>query len=244
MTEKASIDPRTRLVLVFSLTSAALVFNRISFLLPLLGLSILLSLLLGRGQLGLLKRLRWLLTVFVMIALLQSLFHSGGESLLQLGGVTIITKEGLLGGVCFLCRFSVIVTSSTILVASGMRRIIQGLIQLKLPYELAFMTMISLQFIPMLGREMSNSLVAIQLRGVEFKALAFRQKVQVFTYLFMPVIVGIIVKARELSTAMEMRAFRAYNKRTSYIRLRLHAWDFCIMACAIVALAGSLYLYF
>ncbi|MCL2678356.1 MAG: energy-coupling factor transporter transmembrane protein EcfT [Clostridiales bacterium] len=244
MSGKLPVDPRTRLLLVVFLTAAALVFNKILFLLPLLLLTAGLCRALGGFAGGLFKRAKWLLGFFLFVTLMQSLFNQKGEALLIVGSFPLLTDEGLWQGLCFLCRMSVIFLSAGILAAAGPRQVIQGLIQLKIPYELAFMTTCGISFLPVFASEMKNSLTAIQLRGLELKKLSFAQKIKVYGYLLVPVLEGIIIKAKELSRAMEMRAFRAFRTRTSYFTLTMKPLDYLLIAVSGAALAAGLTLYF
>ncbi|MCL2817837.1 MAG: energy-coupling factor transporter transmembrane protein EcfT [Clostridiales bacterium] len=239
-----SIDPRTRLLLVVFLTAGALIFNKFAFLLPLLLLTAVLCWFFGGFAGGLLKRAKWLLGFFVFVAVIQSLFNQSGEVLLAIGNFPLLTTGGLWQGLCFLCRMSVIFLSAGILAVAGSRQIIQGMIQLKIPYELAFMTTCGLSFLPGFASDMKNSLTAMQLRGLELKKLSLAQKIKVYSYLLVPVLEGVIIKARELSRAMEMRAFRAFRTRSSYLTLSMKPLDYLLIAFSGAALAAGIILYF
>jgi energy-coupling factor transport system permease protein len=242
--DKAAIDPRTRLLLAVLLTTLAVLFNSITASVTLLLATALLCMVLGRAGITVFFRAKWLIWFFVLMAVIQSVFNPAGRSFFSINDVTVLSAGGLALGVCFLCRMAVIIFSAGILAAAGSRRMIQGLIALRLPYELAFMTTCALSFLPMIAIDMKDSLTALELRGIELKKLPIARKVKVYNYLIIPVLEGIMVKAKELSCAMEMRAFRAYNKRTSYVALSLSAKDYAIMALSLSAFAAGLLLYF
>jgi len=238
------IDPRTRLLLVVFLTAGALVFNRLSFLFPLLMITALLGLVFGGIGLAVLKRAKWLLGFFIMVALLQSVFNPSGEVLLAVRSHAVLTTGGLEQGCCFICRMLVILLAAGLFIPAGTRAMVQGLIALKVPMELAFMTTCALSFIPLFTTDMKNSLIALQLRGVELGKVKFRQRIKVYTYLLVPVLESLIIKARELSCAMEMRAFRAYNTRASYIILTMTAADYLLITMVGLGLTGGIILYY
>ena len=238
------IDPRTRLSLVFCLTAGALLFNRLSFLVPLLLLTAVLGLAFGGIGWALLKRAKWLIGFFILVALLQSIFNQTGAVLLAVKSQAILTTGGLEQGGCFICRMSVILLAAGIFIPAGTRAMVQGLIALKIPMELAFMTTCALSFIPLFTTDLQNSLIALQLRGVELGKIKFRQRIKVYTYLLVPVLESLIIKARELSCAMEMRAFRAYNTRSSYLILTLRPPDYLLIAAASLGLIGGLVAYY
>jgi len=240
---RMEIDPRTRLLMVVSLTTLAIVFNTVISQAILVCATVFLCLIFGRGGMKLFLRAKWLPGAFVFIALLQSVFNPDERVLLSVKDVTVFSLGGIALGVCFLCRMAVIIFSAGIIQAAGSRMMIQGLVALKLPYEIAFMTTTALSFLPMIGADMKDSLVALQLRGVELGKLSFAGKIRVYKYLLIPVLEGVVIKAKELSCAMEMRAFRAYNKRTSYVILSLSLVDYVIMAAAVGAFALGIVLY-
>ena len=242
--DKLMIDPRTRLLLVICLTSLAIIFNSITASGMLLLATVLLCLVFGRVGIKVFFRAKWLLWFFVLMAVIQSIFSPDDRVLLSAFGLSLVSAGGLALGACFLCRMAVIIFSAGILAEAGSRAMVQGLVALKLPYELAFMTTCALSFLPMIAADMKDSLTALELRGVELSKLSFTRRIKVYTYLIIPVLEGIIVKAKELSCAMEMRAFRAYDKRTSYVTLSLSAKDYMIMALSLAGVAGSLVLYF
>ena len=241
--DKAKIDPRTRLLLVITLTTLAVIFNNIVSQGLLLFVTALLCLTFGRAGMKIFVKAKWLLSFFVLMAFIQSVFNADDRAVLIVKDITIITLGGIELGACFLCRMTVIMFSAGILTAAGSRLIIQGLVALKLPYEIAFMTTTALSFLPMIAADMRDSLTSLQLRGVELGKLSLTRKLKVYGYLLIPVLEGIVIKAKELSCAMEMRAFRAYNKRASYVVLSLRARDYIIMALTLAGFALSLFLY-
>lgn len=243
MWQKISLDPRTRLLLVICLTAGALIFNKVVFLLPILLLTGLACLLFGSFNVALLKRIKWLIGFFIVVALMQSFFNSSGEIILAYKEVSLLTTGGLWLGVCFLCRMTIIFLSATIFLPAGPRLMVQALVALKVPYELAFMTTCALSFLPMFSVEMKNSLIAIQLRGIEFDKIPLWRRIKIYAYLLVPVLEGIIIKARELSCVMEMRAFRAYDTRSSYIILTMRPLDYFIIVSAGLGLIVGIILY-
>jgi len=237
------IDPRTRLLMVISLTTLAIIFNSMASQGLLLFITVILCLLFGKAGMKVFAKVKWLPGFFVFIAVLQSIFIQDDRTIFAVNDVSVLTVGGIELGVCFLCRMMIIIFSAGIIAAAGSRVMIQGLTALKLPYELAFMTTSALSFLPMIAADMKDSLTALQLRGVELGKLSAARKVKVYGYLMIPVLEGIVIKARELSCAMEMRAFRAFDKRTSYIIISLKAVDYVIMTLIIIGFVLGLFVY-
>jgi len=236
-------DPRSKLVLVFSFSSLAVFVKDIFLLLIVLLLSFLTSNYF-KGDWSFLKRIKKFIILFLGIAFLQSIFAPAGESLLTISGLPILTLGGLAKGIRVILRMMIIIVSATIMRGSSSREIIQALVQWKIPYEIAFMVSLAIRFLPILRDEAKDVFIAIQLRGIEVEELSLYKRFKVYSYLFMPVLSGVIYRARELSTSIESRGFRAYPERTSYIKLRLSLKDYILMITSMLFTLIILILYF
>ncbi|HMA59217.1 MAG TPA: energy-coupling factor transporter transmembrane component T, partial [Halanaerobiales bacterium] len=192
---------------------------------------------------GFLNRARKFIVLLVGIAFLQSIFSPSGDILISISNFTLLTTGGLVKGLRVILRMLIIIISATIMKGSSPREIIQGLIQWKVHYEISFMVSLAIRFIPILGQEAKDAFTAIQLRGIEIDKLSLTKRFKVYSYMFMPVLSGVIHRARELSTSLEARAFRAYPERTSYIKLELSKNDFLIMSLSIIFTISMLTIY-
>lgn len=227
--EEFHIDPRTKFTIIISLSSMAVLLNNIVVLAGLFSLSLFLLMFFKVNIAIVWKRTRALFVIVIFIALLQSLFGQGGKALITLGGIDLITTGGLLLAGEFTLRMLIIFTSACILTTSGSREIIQGLVQWKLPYEIAFMVALALRFLPVFREEFIDARTAIQLRGINLKALKLKQKIMIYASLLQPVVAGALIKSRALSMSMEMRGFRSFPQRISYRKLELKRMDYFVM---------------
>jgi len=226
-------DPRTKLIMVFSFSTLAVFVIDIYLLLVVLLISIIVSNYFKEDW-DFLKRAKKYITLLIGIVLIQSIFSPAGEILLSINKITILTTGGLAKGIRVILRMLIIIISATIMKGSLPREIIQALIQWKVPYEIAFMVSLSIRFIPILGEEAKDAFTAIQLRGIEIDKLSLGKRFKIYSYMFMPVLSGVIHRAKELSTSLEARAFRAYPDRTSYIKLELSKKDYLIMLASLL----------
>lgn len=227
------IDPRPKLVIVLLLSTLALIYNTVSMLFIVLFISFLISLLVKSNALDVLFKLRKLIISMFFIAVVQSLFIKTGEPIVKLDHFVIITDYGIISALQFVLRISIIVVSAAILTTSTSREIVQGLVQWRCPYEIAFMVSIAIRFLPILKEEMTDMVIAIQLRGIELNKVKLSKKIKIYKYILLPIVTNSILKAKELSSAMEMRAFRAYPTRTSYMVLKMTIVDYLIIASSI-----------
>ncbi|MBN1299365.1 MAG: energy-coupling factor transporter transmembrane protein EcfT [Actinobacteria bacterium] len=222
-------DVRTKLAIAAALSTIAVFIQHVYVLCFILFLSVLLSFLFYGNFKKTLRATRRLWYIFFAIVVLQSIFIKSGSQLIAVGSFSIISAGGLLKGAEFLLRMSIIIFTATIVASSSYREVVQGIVQLKIPYEIAFMVSVAIRFLPILKEEFSDILTAIQLRGLDIKKIPFKKRLKVYSYIITPVIAGAVDKAQKLSIAMETRAFRAYPKRTSYLILKLAARDYIFL---------------
>ncbi len=237
-------DPRTKLTLIMCLSSLAVLLNHPLLLAVLFLISLLLLMLFGVSIRSVCKQMRVLLAVVLFITLIQSLFGQGGRALITIGDIGLLTTGGMILATEFFLRMLIIFTSAGILTSCGSRELIQGLVQMKLPYEIAFMAALGIRFLPVFGEEFRDAIIAIQLRGINIKSLKFKQKLRVYAHLLQPVVVGALIKSRALSMSIEMRGFRSFPKRVSYRTLRLTVLDYTVMAASILSTMGALAFYY
>jgi len=237
------LDPRSKLVLVLCLSTLGVFMQDIGILTAVLCVSIALSTASGSRLFVLIRKFRRILWLFVAIAVIQSIFAPSGRVLVSLGGIKLITAGGLYKGVAMVLRMSIVMVSATIMATSNSREIVQGLVQWKVPYEIAFMVSVAIRFLPLLTDEIKNVVTAVQLRGIELDRIPARQRVKVYSYLIMPVVSGAVIKSRELATTMETRAFRAYPKRTSYMVLTMQRIDYTVIITSLITSILTLILY-
>lgn len=244
MTSGKKLDPRSKFVVVLCLSSLGVLIQEIYPLLLVFIFTVLISSLLGSSLLSAARKMKRLVTVLVFLSFLQSIFAPSGTIFLAVWNLPIITSGGLIKGVMMALRMAIILVSAVIISTSTSREIIQGFVQWKIPYEIAFMVSIGVRFLPLLTEEIRDTLTAIQLRGVELKKIPVRRRLKIYSCIFMPIVLGTIIKSQELSTAMEMRAFRAYPKRTSYMVLKMKPYDYAVIFTSIILCAAVLTLYY
>ncbi len=242
----SNIDVRVKFVLAMSLSSLSVLFTNVmlQFLLAMFITSV--ALFLHVDLISVIKKLKSFFKIIVAIAILQSIFTFKGTPIIHIAEFNILTDYGLLTSMQFILRMTNIVICAAILSTSSSREFVQGLIQCKVPYEIAFMTSVGIRFLPILREEFVDAFTAIQLRGIDIKRTPFRKKMRIYLYLLLPQAARSILRARELSIAMEARAFRAYPTRTSYRILKLKTFEVILIVfiIAITILIIAFYIIF
>lgn len=228
------IDPRTKIILVLCLTSMVLIVENIWFVVGIGVISMACALFMGVELFDMIKRYHRILILILTISLVQSIFTQDDQVLLEVAGISILTENGIKLGVKTFIRMLVILTSGMIMSTSNYRETIQGLIQWKIPYKIAFMTSLSLRFIPIFMEEFQDSMVALQLKGIDFKKIPLGEKTRIYVYLLTPIILSSLKHAEEIAIAMESRGFGAYPKRVEYLVLQLKGRDYGVMAGSVL----------
>lgn len=241
---KVTLDPRTKLIMVLAISFNAVFISNIYFLLGILMISLFSALLLKSELLFLMKRIKGLIWVLLFLVIIQSIFSPSGKSIISLCDFSIITIGGFKKGIEIFLRIFIIIVSASIITSSNYREMVQGLVQWKIPYEIAFMVLLGIRFLPLFTEEIRDVTTAIQLRGIEFKKIPLKKKIKLIMYIFSPVVANTLVKAQKVSIIMEMKAFRAYPNRTSYITLKMKFLDYLIITISLILGIGIMALYY
>ncbi len=230
----SKVDPRSKLFLVAAFSTLGVVYRDIVILLIIFGISIGLALLFRVDMIRMYHKLKRFIKLIVGISVLQSIFTFQGTPLIQIGSITLLTSYGVEKGVEFILRVSIILILGCMLATSSQREITQGLVQLRVPYELAFMSTLGTRFLPIFSEEFVDSLNALMLRGVNIKKLSLKKKVSVYTYILAPVVISSYLRAKDMAIAMELRGFRLSENRTNFLQLKLRKKDYCLIIISIL----------
>lgn len=244
MMDLARFDPRPKMLLVLCISTLAVVWHDPVWLAGLLG-STVLVLMLGRvDPRSAARQVRGVLAAIAVLFIVQCVFVRSGDPLISAGGVTLVTVDGVSVALGVSLRLLIVVCSALILLTGEARDYLLALVQCKVPYELAFMVMTAVHFLPILRGEAMDVYHAVQMRGTEIAKAGLGDKLRVYTRITLPIVAGAIKRAEQVSIAMEARAFRATPRRTFMRRLRLAPRDvaslIAVPLLAAAALAASL----
>lgn len=239
---KYNFDPRTKLIIVLCLSTLGLILTNIYQLTLVLIVGIAISKFFGGNLFELLNKIKKMILFLIFIIIIQSIFTNSGHGIISIGTFNVITDVGLNRGMGYLLRVLIIITSGVIIATSNDRHMIQGIVQLGIPYEFAFMTAVGIKFMPLLLEEFKDTYVAIQLKGIELKSLSLIQRLQISSYILTPVIANSINKSKQLSISVENRAFRTYNQRTSIIALKFTHIDYLVIFITLIVTLLTIYI--
>lgn len=236
-----STDPRAKLAVTATLSTLGVFYSSPGALLALAITALLLLPLFGCRLSKTFEALGGFAAALLSMALVQCVFVRVGPPLLQLGGVVLLTTGGVAAAASFLLRMTVIALAAAILSSCNSRTLIQGLVQLRLPYELAFMASMGLRFLPILRDQFRDVVVAMELRGIDFRAASLPQKLRLFAEMLTPVVAGAVLTSRQIAISVQLRGFRAFPTRTSHFTLRFTAVDAALVAASLLFGAGFVY---
>lgn len=239
-----TLDARVKLLVLVCISTMAVVFRRPLFLAALLAL-VVLVLVFGRVSLGTaLGKVRGALGLIASLFLLQCIFNRQGEPLLLISGFTLVTDTGLETAVTVCLRLLILLLTAMIMVTGQRREYIMALNQLGLPYEISFMVMAGLRFLPLLREEAQDVLTAMEMRGAKLSSGPITARLRLYLSACLPIVAGAIDRSQKMAAAMEARAFRAMPQRTSMNRLTMTRRDWCYMEAFLMVTAAMLTLYF
>ncbi len=207
----SKLDPRTKIVMLFSISGVAMLVSNLWFLIGLLIFTILI-LVVGRIKLSRQKKqFMGILSMLIFLFILQAIF---GQA--YFGAVLCV-------------RLIIVVMSALILLTGHMRDYLLGMVQWKLPYELAYMVVLAFHFFPILREEALDIYHSIQLRGCELKKTPLKNKLIAFKGMCIPILAGALSRAQDTAIAMEARGFRMHRTRTYMRKLVLKKKDIFLM---------------
>jgi len=240
MLNLTELDPRPKMMLVLCLSTLAVVWDKPAWLAALLGTTCALLALGGIGLRAAFTQVRGLLGVIALVFAVQCVFVRRGDALLSLASFTLVTADGVSIASSVTLRLVIIVFSALLLMTGDARDYLLALVQCKVPYEVAFMVMTALRFLPILRDETLDVYTAVQMRGTEIAKASLRDKLRAYRRIALPIVVGAIKRAEQVALAMDCRAFRSCPQRTFMRRLTLAPRDIAILIATPVVTLTSL----
>ena len=214
------LDPRTKMVIVISISTAVMLITDIKWLCILL-MVVAAGMLAGGIRFSQMKKqIQGALKMILFLFLLQLLFRQ--------------VDLGIL-----LClRLLILILSAIILLTGETRDYLLGLIQWKMPHEIAYMIILALHFFPVLREEALDVYYSMQLRGTEMQKIPIRKKLYLYKRMCIPILSGAMERVQDTSISMEARGFCAYRKRTYMRKLILKKRDWFWMFLVPVFMIG------
>ena len=150
------------------------------------------------------------------------------------------TLEGFYLGLVNWCRLgSIILTAELFVSTTAPNDLITGLHKLGVPYNFCFMISMSLQLIPISGREAVIIQSAQRARGLPEKNLVDRFKG--LLPMFVPLVVSSLDRMEKTSMALECRGFGNSSSPTELSNIKIRTSDIILSAVTILLMIFSIY---
>lgn len=222
-TLSTALDPRMKLLIVLWVSLVSFLTENV-LLLVLIFLGSLITLFITPVS----TRMAWrtvrpIVQASVPIFLVQLTFHEPkGDPLVLvpsvspfLSGTVLVGDQALSTAVTIILRMLVIALVSVIFaMTTDQREFLQSLIQLKIPYSIAFTTSMVLYLLPLIREEVDTVSLALRARGVTrakgiISTLAYLRLVFVTTFL------NFLDRTYQQSLVLDSRGFRLFRTRTT-----------------------------
>ena len=237
------LDPRVKLFLPILFSSAALAATSLYALLSFL---LMLAIILPAGGIKISyiwKKLRSLFSLIAILFVLQCLFNRKGIVLFSISNIPLVTDSGIRAAVTVSARLLIVILSSLIIATGETRDYLLSFSSLGIPYEISFMVLAAMRFLPLLREEAKDVFNAAQMRGMRIKKAGLKRQIRAYVSIIIPVVAGAISRSEQLSIAMEARGFRSMPKRTSMRHLKMKVSDRIYLATVFILVAFSFMLF-
>ncbi|MBY9081474.1 energy-coupling factor transporter transmembrane protein EcfT [Paenibacillus sp. HN-1] len=208
------LDPRTKILGCLALTFIVLLRPEAA---EVAGAAVLLALGFRLAKVPLGKILRGLRGLWIMLLLsivLQAVL-TDGRPLFSAFGLTV-TEEGLIRGMLTSFRLVILLfsaslltaTTSPIKLASGFEKLLNPLSRLGVPVpKFAMLISIALRFIPVVGEEAEQIVMAQRSRGAPLESKSVIVRIRSMSAVLVPLLASSLQRAGELAVAMESRCY-------------------------------------
>lgn len=242
------LDPRSKLLAVFSFLFIVFMANNLWTNLILLGFVLAVMRLTRLSLAFYLKGLKPIIGLLVFTAIFQ-LFFTQGKIVIWQWSFLRITEESLAMTGIIMVRFILIVFLSTVLtlttsplqLADGVESGLKPLEKLGFPaHEVGLMLAMSLRFVPTLMEDATRIMNAQRSRGVEFGEGGFFKRITAVIPILIPLFASSFKRAENLALAMEARGYQGGNHRSKYRLLKWRIAD-TVVLLVMGILAGVLF---
>ena len=173
-------------------------------------------------------RLGWFVAGVSWLLWIVFLRHQG-TALLSVGSWSV-TVPGVLNGLSVAARIAAILLAFLVVFKStSTRSVMTALYRLRVSVPFAMVIGITLSMIPQMQAEHATILEAQRSRGVEFNKGSLLARMRKHTAYIIPLVLRALKITRDLSLAMEARAFDPYASRTFSETLQFNAPDITLL---------------
>ncbi|MBQ7580128.1 MAG: energy-coupling factor transporter transmembrane protein EcfT [Clostridia bacterium] len=197
-----------------------------------------------------LKSLKPLLILILFTAVLNLLYSTGGDVVVQFWKIKI-TDKALFNALFIIIRIICLIVCSSVMtytttptmLTDAIEKLLSPLNVLLKPFNmqvhtLAMMMTLALRFIPTLIEEIDKITNAQKARGAELDAGKFTDRIKALIPIIIPLFVSSFRRAYELAFAMDCRCYRGGEGRTRMKKMKFGFRDLIVTVLFCAAAAG------
>jgi energy-coupling factor transport system permease protein len=246
----SSVDIRSKSALFFLAILLSMVFNSPLFLSGLL----VCALLIGRSCSVDMKKVAAiilpLLPIFILLGLCSGFFSvadftdpANRDALFCLGDSLCASRGGLLLGVSFLCRLTIMLLSTSMLLqTTPLDDFIDLFNTIGMPPSASFVITTAIRFVPELNRRKEQIINAQRARGVDLETGQWLRGLKARISIMIPLMINGISLAEHLSIALLNRGFGYSNHWTVMKKAKLTMFDYLILLICLLLLLVAIFI--
>ncbi len=244
------MDIRAKLALFFLITLLSMLFNSPHFLSGLLVCTVLIGIACSADLKKVAETILPLLPIFILLGLCTSFFSlaefidpANKEILFCLGDEVCASRGGVLLGVSFLCRLTVMILSTSILLqTTPLDDFIHFFNTIGFPPTVSFVITTAIRFVPELNRRKEQVINAQRARGVDLETGQWLRGLKARITIMIPLIISGISLAENLSISLLNRGFGYSNHWTVMKKAKLTRIDYFILIVCLLLLLVAIYI--
>lgn len=242
------LDPRVKICAVISLASLPLLFSHPGYL----AAWFIFFLILWRSAKIDIRPLIALFyggLVMVFVYIMYGTFLAYPADVLALAKVTVklgpflATDIGFYNGLILGSRLLILLMPVVLVIATTEpSQLAKAFLKMGMPVTISFILLATLRFLPLVFEVASRVMEAQRVRGLTYKT--FRDRINNFKYLLVPLFINTLRQSRTLGLAVESKGFGARNWKEFYRDFTMKQLDWLILAALVVFIILVVYLRF
>ena len=158
-----------------------------------------------------------------------------GQALLAL----LVGRTGLILGSRLLILLMPVVL---VIATTGPSHLAKGFLKMGMPVTISFILLATLRFLPLVFEVASRVMEAQRVRGLTYKT--FRDRINNFKFLLVPLFINTLRQSRTLGLAVESKGFGARKWKEFYRDFAMRQTDWVALAGLVIFVALMLYIRF
>jgi energy-coupling factor transport system permease protein len=253
-----SLDPRTKLLMLFAVSVFSFMIENMYLLLFLLNIMLILVII---SRVDIKKMIRYVKPTFWLIPTIFIIQLLAWNSLTG-NFIDIPVDFGFLSHLAVNVRIISISVDALIFASNSCLRILnlavgsslfslttnsndylQSLTKIGFPFEIAFTTGLVIYFLPLVISETTEMRLSLETRGVSINRGNIISRLRSFKILATSILMNFIEKSKYQAIALESRGFNSKRKRTYYRKLKFGLFDIFITILILGLIAGICYVF-